>query len=469
MEQQSHFHSIRLQFLIMSISDTESKPLLKENSNKKSNNAPNNHSSGPPSLKPPGITIFNNAQYPFDSPSSSIQSFSPYGNISPLHRAVSDNASDIENQKSDSGGAKGSYNSFDELDHKASLSDTQVDQSLRQTTRILSKYKKKIRRTAGGAGDRGLLRFKRVKKHKLFEHNNSTIQLYNPDEGDVSVEPANKQYFRLSAYCTADSYNLSAIIEHFENNATFRGALVLYSDVLQIKQRPEHRDLFLFSYGCMVFYNYTEEEELSTIKIINTYAINTIKQYELEDFDYNIGTESRVSNDEITLSSKSSLEKLSIAFALAQCVKLNVYEAKVDEDIEINKYLPATLAQTGEIGLSQEEISRKIGTLFLARNEINLHSDLLDIPEFLWSEDKYRHVYDRLTKYLELNKRVQLLNTRLQIMKELFDMLNAQAENVHATKLEWIIIWLIVFEVIIGVLSLWQGYHNSNTPNHGDL
>ncbi len=157
------------------------------------------------------------------------------------------------------------------------------------------------------------------------------------------------------------------------------------------------------------------------------------------------------------MSSKSSLEKLSIAFALAQCVKLNVYEERIDRDIELNKHLPATLAQTGEIGLSQTEISKKIGTLFITRNEINLHSDLLDVPEFLWSEDKFRREYDRLTKYLELHKRVELLNSRLDIMKELFDMLNDQAINVHSTKLEWVIIWLIVFEAIIGVLGLWQG------------
>jgi uncharacterized Rmd1/YagE family protein len=61
-------------------------------------------------------------------------------------------------------------------------------------------------------------------------------------------------------------------------------------------------------------------------------------------------------------------------------------------------------------------------------------------------------VYDRLFGYLELGKRVDLLNKRLDIMKELFDMLNDQLENFHAHKLEWIIIWLIVFEVVVMVI-----------------
>jgi hypothetical protein len=63
-------------------------------------------------------------------------------------------------------------------------------------------------------------------------------------------------------------------------------------------------------------------------------------------------------------------------------------------------------------------------------------------------------MYDRLFNYLELGKRVELLNKRLDIMKELLDMLADEQQNAHATKLEWIIIWLIVFEVIIMVICM---------------
>ena len=67
---------------------------------------------------------------------------------------------------------------------------------------------------------------------------------------------------------------------------------------------------------------------------------------------------------------------------------------------------------------------------------------------------------------------MDLLNKRLDIMKELLDMLADEQvcpslfaghltpacgslclqQNNHATKLEWIIIWLIVFEVVIMVI-----------------
>ncbi len=66
---------------------------------------------------------------------------------------------------------------------------------------------------------------------------------------------------------------------------------------------------------------------------------------------------------------------------------------------------------------------QKVGKLFIERNNINLHADILDDPEFFWEQDRYKHVYEKLFKYLELGKRVGLLNKRLGIMKELFDMI----------------------------------------------
>lgn len=62
--------------------------------------------------------------------------------------------------------------------------------------------------------------------------------------------------------------------------------------------------------------------------------------------------------------------------------------------------------------------------------------------------------YERVTRYLEMDSRVEVLNTRLNMLKDLLDVLNQQMENDHSTKLEWIIIWLIVIEVVIQLTSV---------------
>eukprot|EP00965_Chrysotila_dentata_P071567 2364289-Pleurochrysis_carterae.AAC.5 len=59
-----------------------------------------------------------------------------------------------------------------------------------------------------------------------------------------------------------------------------------------------------------------------------------------------------------------------------------------------------------------------------------------------------------LLRYLEVERRVEVLNKRLDIIKELFDMLANELHNSHSSMLEWIVIVLILVEVFFQVLSL---------------
>ena len=53
-----------------------------------------------------------------------------------------------------------------------------------------------------------------------------------------------------------------------------------------------------------------------------------------------------------------------------------------------------------------------------------------------------------------MSERTEVLNKRLDMLRELLDVLQQQMENSHALKLEWIVIWLIVIEVVLQVLSI---------------
>ena len=57
-----------------------------------------------------------------------------------------------------------------------------------------------------------------------------------------------------------------------------------------------------------------------------------------------------------------------------------------------------------------------------------------------------------------------MLNKRLDIIKELYDMLASELATAHSNKLEWIIIILILIEVIFQVLQLAYEFWDSSTP-----
>ena len=142
------------------------------------------------------------------------------------------------------------------------------------------------------------------------------------------------------------------------------------------------------------------------------------------------------------------------------------------------------MAVDGKIRLKKTAIAKRIGQLFVDRASINLHSDILDHPDFFWEDDEWLSLYLKTSKYLEIERRAevptkpkseglqgtsrlngttnsetttlsltitltptQVLNKRLDIIKELFDMLASELHQSHSNKLEWIVIILIAIEV----------------------
>ena len=58
-----------------------------------------------------------------------------------------------------------------------------------------------------------------------------------------------------------------------------------------------------------------------------------------------------------------------------------------------------------------------------------------------------------MAHYLDITKRVDLLNRRLTLLHELFGILSDGINHQHTTRLEWTIIILIIIEVVLVVMK----------------
>ena len=183
-----------------------------------------------------------------------------------------------------------------------------------------------------------------------------------------------------------------------------------------------------------------------------TTATTTSTKVEEDDMTFVTGTSLKIRNDEVTLASTNPIEKFAISLAFAQSTKLTVDEQNVDKVIVESRAYPEELSNTGAIPLTQRAVAKKIGELFIVRYKIFLDSQMLATPEFFWESDEYEPVYIKARKYLDIDKRMNVLQQRLDVVRELLDMLANALENEHANRLEWIIVVLIVVEVGIQIL-----------------
>ena len=257
---------------------------------------------------------------------------------------------------------------------------------------------------------------------------------------------------RCTTYCTAAAYDLSRLFQSLQKFGTVQ----LFRDCVHLLLKEDRKpkgDIFYFSYGCVVFWGFSEEEEQAILNSLKEFEKDPMPKPEMDEFTYAYEENMRIEEDEILLPTKNILTKLSISYGLAQSVKLTTFEETIQKTIDNTKYLPEDLATKGKIGMSRKEISRKMGELFIERNFVNLHSEILDTPEFFWNYPELEPYYRRTTHYLDTNKRVEVLNKRLGVVHELFEILSNELNHQHSSRLEWTIIILIFIEIMIVVFK----------------
>ncbi len=266
-----------------------------------------------------------------------------------------------------------------------------------------------------------------------------------------------------SSYCIGDSYNLNSISLYLKQNATRHR---IYSkEVLHYKckipEKQKKYDVFVYSYGCIVFWGISEENIAVIIDELSEFVSMPIKKRIFDECKYTISATSEVSfidleNDIIVLRKSDTIyfSKLAFSYGLSQSVKLSVFEESVDSTIEDNKKIPIALINTGKISLSSKKLAKKIGVLFAERNYINLNNNILDTPEFFWKNPKYEQYYSMSLKFLDLPQRIHVLNSKLDVIRDLYSILSAELQHAHSSRLEIVVIILISLEICIGVTEL---------------
>lgn len=254
------------------------------------------------------------------------------------------------------------------------------------------------------------------------------------------------------AFCTATSYKTKSLFDSLRN----RFKTTLYRDVvhIEVKSNEASGDVFYFPYGAVVCWNMTKDAAQQFLDEVRPFEIIRYNETETDEFTfiYDNG-QAKIVEDEILLPNTDVLTKLAVSNGLAQSVKLGAFELAVQRTFNTMQYIPEDLAKLGKISLSRSEIRRKMGELFLERNSINLHVNVLDTPEFFWDYPELEPLYRMTANYLDIEKRGHVLNQRLEVLHELFEMLGTELNHQHSSRLEWIIIGLIVIEVIVSVLK----------------
>ena len=170
-------------------------------------------------------------------------------------------------------------------------------------------------------------------------------------------------------------------------------------------------ELFIFSYGVAVLWNFTPNQEkdlLADLTFSSAAALSNPtgkgttqsmlsqkaaalappstglplmtrpldeSDFETEEFHFQYDSsieKPRIFNDMITLRTSDHMIKLAMSHAIGQSTKLSFFEERMQQTMTEAQYVPRRLALEGRLGMTRHEVVGLVGRLFEGRVDVNL-------------------------------------------------------------------------------------------------
>ncbi|WP_372756083.1 RMD1 family protein [Mariniflexile sp.] len=245
------------------------------------------------------------------------------------------------------------------------------------------------------------------------------------------------------AYQVANTINIKESKSHLSWSLIFHGSDELFYKV------SNNSFIYIFQYGIVSFFNLDEDTINSVFNKIKPFCTNYFID-KLSDV-----VEVSVSNNTLKVGFNSvilpSLDEEMIRLVMlntSQSVALDRY-SEITEAllIETNKHT-TYLENKGKLDISGYTLKRFIGRVLNIKNRISENLYIFDSPDSTWENEQLNKLNLELKQTFDLTDRYRLIHDRIEIIKENLDLFKDIMYHKESSKLEWIIIILIVIEVV---------------------
>jgi len=211
----------------------------------------------------------------------------------------------------------------------------------------------------------------------------------------------------------------------------------------------------LFRYGVVVLFGVQTLDEVRFVETLKPLLTNAYQAPEIEELEIHCGRSSiGVQSGAVSLD-EATLEKLQIiADALSKNLVLTLYEKKVAGEFDKIEPLAQELATHGKVSADSRTLLSKIGAMLLIEHRMVGRAEIGDKPETLWNFPHLEGLYASLEDEFELKERQSALDRKLGLISDTAQTLADVWDNKQLHKLEWYVIGLIVFEIVISLFEL---------------
>lgn len=268
----------------------------------------------------------------------------------------------------------------------------------------------------------------------------------------------------FKAFAITNEIDLNQIAIHcnIPKKFTWEEPLVIKGNILESILRKDVDDsqmVLVFSFGSIVFINCLQFDEFKAFfKYIHSFEpefdIEKVDRY-TDDYSLHVReTENLELTDEYVVVPQNEIfyPEL-ISTVLAKSVALEKTEEQLGK---IHDKLETMIdrLEKGKLRIGNKELART--TAKIVRHEYNTlaYIMILDKPDITWTSSTAGEFYEKMTEFFELNDRYKILKSKTEILYNIMDGFSTISHSIRGLFVEWIIVFLIVFEIILTIMEI---------------
>jgi uncharacterized Rmd1/YagE family protein len=270
---------------------------------------------------------------------------------------------------------------------------------------------------------------------------------------------------KFKAYAVTNEIDLNKIaIEcNIKKKYTWEEPLILQNEVLRkiIGEQPgENEAILVFSFGSIVLINSTSKHTKIFMNYLkdNKLDIDPEKDFIFqEDYALHITADKKIEFTDrfvqIPIYERFYPELISIVIAKSVALeRIEEQLGKILDDIESK----IENLEKGKLNIGNRELAKT--TSRIVRHEYNTiaYIMILDKPDITWINSDAESFYEKMSEFYELSDRYDVIKSKTEILKSIIDGLASISQSTRGLFVEWVIVLLIIFEVVLMVFDLFR-------------
>lgn len=267
----------------------------------------------------------------------------------------------------------------------------------------------------------------------------------------------------LKSISASRELNISTFAKHFGIDKKFKWdePLILKNNQLsEVLEIFDNKMVYIFHFGSFVFVNF-ENNEISKAL---TYFKSILSEKEKKTFVYDNDTKDEfiveidkektmdLKYNSIILQEYNDYYFEILALVLAKSTSLERIEKKMDilfDEIEV----VMEKLEKGKFKVRDKKLAKFSSKILRIRYDSVSCIEILDKPDIAWKNKIIEDLFNDLSELFELKERFETVKSKSEILLDTIEIFANLSHTKNSEKLEWIVIILIAFEVVMGFIK----------------